>query len=70
MPSLSPLSSLGIPFILRKLSNASDIWRSDLTEGFLRYRIGGPIFGGAYFRNFTVCVHVQVNKTKFERKFS
>ena len=23
-------------------------------EGFLRYRIGGLIFGGAYFRNFTV----------------
>ena len=30
------------------------IWRGDLTEGFLRYRIGGPIFGGAYLRNFTV----------------
>ena len=26
----------------------------DWTEGFLRYRIGGLIFGGAYFRNFTV----------------
>ena len=25
-----------------------------LTEGFLRYEIGGLIFGGAYFRNFTV----------------
>ena len=24
------------------------IWRGDLMEGFLRYRIGGPIFGGAY----------------------
>ena len=23
--------------------------------GFLRYRFGGLIFGGAYFRNFTVC---------------
>ena len=23
------------------------IWRGDLTDGFLRYRIGGPIFGGA-----------------------
>ena len=23
-------------------------WRSDLTEGFLRYRFGGRIFGGAY----------------------
>ena len=35
------------------------IWRGDLTEGFLRYRIGGLyleelIHGGAYFRNFTV----------------
>ena len=32
------------------------IWRGDLTEGFLRYRLGGLIFGGAYFRNFTVSV--------------
>ena len=24
------------------------IWRGDLTDGFLRYRIGGPIFGWAY----------------------
>ena len=31
------------------------IWRGDLTDGFLRYRFGGLIFGGAYFRNFTVC---------------
>ena len=30
------------------------IWRGDLTEGFLRYRFGGLIFRGAYFRNFTV----------------
>ena len=30
------------------------IWRGDLTEGFLRYRFGGLIFGGAYFRNLTV----------------
>ena len=30
------------------------IWRGDLTEGFLRYRFGGLIFGGAFFRNFTV----------------
>ena len=30
------------------------IWRGDLTEGFLRYRFGGLIFGGVYFRNFTV----------------
>ena len=31
------------------------IWRGDLTEGFLRYRFEGLIFGGAYFRNFTEC---------------
>ena len=24
------------------------IWRGDLTEGFLRYRFGGLVFGGAY----------------------
>ena len=30
------------------------IRRDDLTEGFLRYDFGGLIFGGAYFRNFTV----------------
>ena len=26
------------------------IWRGDLTEGFLHYRFGGLIFGGAYTR--------------------
>ena len=30
------------------------IRRGDLTEGFLRYVFDGLIFGGAYFRNFTV----------------
>ena len=30
------------------------IRRGDLTEGFLRYDFAGLIFGGAYFRNFTV----------------
>ena len=30
------------------------IWRGDLTEGVLRYEFGCLIFGGAYFRNFTV----------------
>ena len=30
------------------------IWRGDLTEGLMRYQFGGLIFGGAYFRNFTV----------------
>ena len=28
----------------------------DLTEGFLRYQIGGLILGWAYFRNFTVFI--------------
>ena len=39
------------------------IWRGDLTEGFLRYRFGGLIHGGAYFRNFTV---VYLNMIFFE----
>ena len=30
------------------------IRRGHLTEGFLRYDFGGLIFGGVYFRNFTV----------------
>ena len=29
---------------------AAYIWRGDLTEGFLRYRFGGLIFGGVYTR--------------------
>ena len=32
------------------------IGRGDLLEGFLRYQLGGLIFGGAYFRNFTVYI--------------
>ena len=35
-------------------SPGSYIWRGDFTEDFLRYRFGRLIFGGAYFRNFTV----------------
>ena len=36
-------------------SRGAYIWRGDLTEVFfLRYRFGGLIFGGAYFRKFTV----------------
>ena len=31
------------------------IWRGDLTEGFLHYKFGWLMFGGAYFQNFTVC---------------
>ena len=30
------------------------IRNGNLMEGFLRYRFGGLIFGGAYFRNFRV----------------
>ena len=33
-----------------------------LTEGFLRYRFGGLIHGGAYFRNFTVFCSMHVVK--------
>ena len=47
------------------------IWRSDLTEGFLRYRFGRLISGrayhsgGAYFLNFTVKVKsLKSNNTK------
>ena len=35
-------------------SRGAYIWRGDLTEGFLRYRFGGLVHGGAYFRSFTV----------------
>ena len=37
------------------------ILRGNLTEGFLRYRIGGPIFGRAYFRNFTVFMQSNIS---------
>ena len=30
------------------------VWTGDLSQGFLCYKFGGLIFGGAYFRNFTV----------------
>ena len=29
-------------------SGGTYIWRGELTEGFLRYRFGGLIFGGGY----------------------
>ena len=29
-------------------SRGAYIWKGDLTEGLLRYRFGGLIFGGAY----------------------
>ena len=36
------------------------IQRGDLTEGFLGYRFGALIFGGAYFRNITVVVFTHI----------
>ena len=52
------------------------IWRGDLTGGFLCSRFGGRIFGGAYFRNFTVvskviiiaCDHLVVSKMPKKRR--
>ena len=41
------------------------IWRGDLTEGFLRYDFGGLIFGGAYFRDFTVAFPVGTKSTRY-----
>ena len=36
------------------------IWRGDLTQGCLRYEFRGLIFGGAYFRNFTVSPNSEI----------
>ena len=41
-----------------------------LTEGFLRYRFGGLIFGGAYFRNFTVFVILRIARNLVPRSHS
>ena len=49
------------------------IWRSDLTEGFLRYRFGGLIFEGAYFRKLTVTLrrfHWFPREMTFEKTLS
>ena len=51
------------------------IWRGDLTEGFLCYRFGELIFGGAYtwrglFRNFTVyliCLLCSLMRYQFDK---
>ena len=34
------------------------VWRGDLTEGFLRYRLGGLTFREAYFLDFTVFLFI------------
>ena len=44
------------------------IWRGNLMEGFLHYKVGGVLtFGGAYFRNFTVCAKMP-QKLNYESK--
>ena len=46
------------------------MWRGELTEGFSRYRFWGLIFGGAYFRNFTVCSYLTRGLTDNTFEFS
>ena len=46
------------------------IWRGDLTEGFLRYRFGGLIHGGAYFRNFPAFDSKDIRDHIFSKKES
>ena len=46
------------------------IWECDLSESFLRYECGGLIFGGAYFRNFTVSDFVCYNEAALKLKTS
>ena len=43
-----------VPSTSPRGGGGAHISKGDLTEGFLRYKVGGLIFGGAYFRNFTV----------------
>ena len=35
-------------FVFESIFPGAYIWRGDLTEGFLRYPLGGVIFGRAY----------------------
>ena len=44
------------------------IWRGDLTDGFLRYRFGGLIFGGAYTRRGLFSEFYGMFWDKFRRK--
>ena len=44
------------------------IWRGDLTDGFLRYRFGGLIFGGAYTRRGLFSEFYGMFWDKFGRK--
>ena len=43
------------------------IWRGDFANGFLRYQFGGLIFGGAYFRNFTVSLNLWLTEYYLQR---
>ena len=51
------------------------IWRGDLTEGFLRYRFGGLIFGGAYtwrglFSEFYGILHTAIKQFMVNPSYS
>ena len=62
----------------------ASIWRGDLTDGFLRYRLGagahnpglgglyleGLIHGGVYFRNFTVVQLSIFQENPADRRFT
>ena len=58
--NLSFLLCFTLKFFKYKLPGGGGayIWSGVLMGGFLRYRFGVPIFGGAYFRNFTVYTYV------------
>ena len=44
------------------------IWRGDLTEGFLRYRFGGLIHGGAYFGILRYLSSKKILSSRFSSK--
>ena len=69
-------SLIALPFLLcfalylRATSKYKPPWgayiqRDDLREVFLRYEFGGLIFGGDYFRNFTVSINILSDKLCF-----
>ena len=69
-------SLIALPFLLcfalylRATSKFKSPWGAyiqgdDLREVFLRYEFGGLIFGGAYFRNFTVPINILSDKLCF-----
>ena len=56
-------------FVLRAISKnklpRAYICRGDLTEGLLRCEFVGLIFGGAYFRNFTVSFFIVIQPVPY-----